>query len=164
MFFLTVVSTVRMPRSSLGIRPPPSPIGIGSAKDRPAAWLVAVVSTTLWTCGFSLAPQRPEQMLPISTGAGGPEKDSRRGRTRRLPEMPDLDGLSGIQDSRLLLEGKLFGENLIRDYSDWSHREQRRLEGSYCPNIERRARVYAKRYNLSMPRARLVASLDGGAV
>lgn len=78
-------------------------------------------------------------MLPISTGAGSPEKDSRRGRTRRLPEMPDMAGLSEIQDSRVLLEGKQFEGNRNRDYSNLSRPEQRRLEGRHGLEIWRQA-------------------------
>lgn len=85
------------------------------------------------------------------------------GSGKRLPEMPSLVGLGIDGDSNNLLDCKRFGEGLIRDVEDWRHRQMRRLEGAYSPNVERRARHYAKRYNLSMPRARLVASLDGGA-
>ncbi len=85
------------------------------------------------------------------------------GSGKRLPEVPCLYGLGIDGDSNTFLDVKKFGEGLVRDVQDWRLRELRRPEGVYSPNIERRARAYAKRNNLSMPRARLLASLDGGA-
>lgn len=79
-----------------------------------------------------------------------------------LPELPVLSELGEIEDSKTYRECKFFGEAVIRDVASWRHREARRAEGLYCPNVERRARVIASRYHVSLSRARLIASLMGG--
>lgn len=88
-----------------------------------------------------------------------PENQAKRLRSDHF--LAGLDQLDITNKDRL--EAQAFGLSLVRQHTEWDHRERRRAEGVYSPTVERRARVYAKAYNLSMPRARLVASLDGGA-